>query len=108
MKGLQQYFNVGFAEKLVTPISPRFVRNRIGQFGIGKFATLAAASRFEITTQKGDFAARVVFDKARWIEGGNSWKIPLTLLHKDPRRGDGTTVRPTIANPQGLGFVVFQ
>ena len=92
LKGLEQYFNVGSAEKLVNPISPRFGRNRIGQFGIGKFASLAAASRFEITTQKGDFAARVVFDKARWIEGGDSWKIPLTLLDGDTRRGDGTTV----------------
>jgi hypothetical protein len=92
MEGLEQYFNVGSAAKLVNPLSPRFGRNRIGQFGIGKFASLAAASRFEITTQKGDFVARVVFDKARWIEGGNSWKIPLTLLDRDPRRGDGTTV----------------
>ena len=93
MKGLKQYFNVGSDEKLINPISPRFRRNRIGQFGIGKFASLAAASRFEITTQKGNFAARVVFDKARWIEGDDSWKIPFTLLDRDPKRGDGTTVR---------------
>jgi hypothetical protein len=91
-EGLEQYFNVGSAEKIVNPISPRFGRNRIGQFGIGKFASLAAASRFEITTQKGDFAARVVFDKERWMEEGGSWKIPLTLLERDPKRGDGTTV----------------
>jgi len=90
--GLKQYFNVGSAEKLVNPVSPRYGRNRIGQFGIGKFATLAAASRFEITTQKGDFAARVVFDKARWMKEGDSWKIPLTLLEADHGRGDGTTV----------------
>lgn len=93
LKGLQQYFNVGSEEKLINPTSPRFGRNRIGQFGIGKFASLAAASRFEITTQKGDFAARVVFDKARWIEEGDSWEIPLTSLQADNRQGDGTTVR---------------
>jgi len=93
MEGLKQYFNVGSDEKLINPTSPRFRRNRIGQFGIGKFASLAAASRFEITTQKGNFAARVVFDKARWIEGDDSWKIPFTLLDRDPKRGDGTTVR---------------
>ena len=92
-EGLEQYFNVGSAEKLLNPISPRFGRNRIGQFGIGKFASLAAASRFEITTQKADFAARVVFDKARWMEKGDSWKIPLTVLDTDPKRGNGTTVR---------------
>lgn len=93
IEGLKQYFNVGSDDKLINPISPRFGRNRIGQFGIGKFASLAAASRFEITTQKGDFAARVVFDKARWIGEGDSWEIPLTLLTGDPSRGDGTTVR---------------
>lgn len=93
MEGLKQYFNVGSEEKLLHPISPRFGRDRIGQFGIGKFASLAAASRFEITTQKGDFAAQVVFDKARWLEEGDSWRIPLTRLEPDPNRGDGTTVR---------------
>lgn len=93
MEGLKQYFNVGSGEKLVNPLSPRFGRNRIGQFGIGKFASLAAASRFEVTTQKGDFRAQVVFDKARWVEEGESWKIPLALLARDDKRGDGTTVR---------------
>jgi hypothetical protein len=93
MAGLEQYFNVGSDEKLLHPISPRYRRDRIGQFGIGKFASLAAASRFEITTQKASFAARVVFDKARWLEQGDSWIIPLTRLEPDPKRGDGTTVR---------------
>ena len=93
MEGLKQYFNVGSGEKLLHPKSPRFRRDRIGQFGIGKFASLAAASRFEITTQKGDFAACVVFDKARWLEQGDSWVIPLTRLEPDPDRMDGTTVR---------------
>jgi hypothetical protein len=92
-EGLKQYFNVGSDEKLLHPVSPRFRRDRIGQFGIGKFASLAAASRFEITTQKGEFAARVVFDKARWLEEGDSWVIPLTRLESDSKRGDGTTVR---------------
>ena len=93
LEGLKQYFNVGSNEKLLNPVSSRFGRNRICQFGIGKFASLAAASRFEITTQRGNFAAQVVFDKARWIEEGDSWKIPLTLLEGEPKRADGTTVR---------------
>lgn len=54
-KRLQQYFNIGSKEKLINSTSPRFGGNGIGQFGIGKFASLAVASRFEITTQKGDF-----------------------------------------------------
>ncbi|MBW1936790.1 MAG: ATP-binding protein [Deltaproteobacteria bacterium] len=91
--GLKQYFNVGSDMKLQNPISPKFGRNRIGQFGIGKFASLAAASSFELITQKGDFAARVVFNKERWMAEGDSWKIPLNTLKPDPKRGDGTTVR---------------
>jgi len=92
MAGLEQYFNVGSDAKLLHPKSPRFRRDRIGQFGIGKFASLAAASRFEITTQKEDFCARVVFDRTRWLEQGDSWVIPLTRLAPDPERGNGTTV----------------
>jgi hypothetical protein len=93
LRGLGQYFNVGSDEKLIHPVSLRFKRDRIGQFGIGKFASLAAASRFEITTQKENFAARVVFDRTRWLGQGDSWVIPLTRLEPDPERGDGTTVR---------------
>lgn len=93
MEGLRQYFNVGSDEKLSNPVSPKFGRNRIGQFGIGKFASLAAASRFEVFTQKEDFAAHVVFDKARWVEKGDSWKIPYSIMERDNKRGDGTTVR---------------
>jgi hypothetical protein len=93
MEGLKQYFNVGSDEKLTNPLSPRFGRNRIGQFGIGKFASLAAASRFEVFTQKENFAAHVAFDKAQWVEEGGSWEIPFTRLERDNKRGDGTTVR---------------
>lgn len=93
IEGLRQYFSVGSNEKLVNPKSPRFGRDRIGQFGIGKFASLAAASRFELTTQKGNFAASVIFDKAQWIQSGESWKIPLRFIEPNRKRGDGTHVR---------------
>jgi hypothetical protein len=93
MAGLEQYFNVGSDAKLLHPKSPRFGRDRIGQFGIGKFASLAAASRFEITTQKEAFCARVIFDRTRWLEQGDSWVIPLIRLESDQARGNGTTVR---------------
>lgn len=91
--GLAQYFSIGSEEKLRNPLSPRFGRNRIGQFGIGKFASLAAASRFEVTTRKGDFAAQVIFDKARWMGDTQSWQVPLKILPVDSRKEDGTTVR---------------
>src|SRR5262245_20720675 len=68
MEGLQQYFVIGSQEKLQRPRSPVFKRDRIGQFGIGKFATLSACQRFSVFTQKENFAARVVFDKEAWSQ----------------------------------------
>lgn len=90
--GLRQYFNIGSPEKLQKPKSPRFRRDRIGQFGIGKFASLSACERFEVETQKGSFAARVIFDKSAWEQAGDAWHLPLEYLGPDPQRGDGTTV----------------
>ena len=57
--GLRQYFNIGSPEKTVKSKSPIFHRDLIGQFGIGKFASLSACECFEVYTQKGDFAAKV-------------------------------------------------
>jgi hypothetical protein len=92
LEGLRQYFNIGSPEKLQKPKSPRFHRDRIGQFGIGKFASLSACRRFEVETQKGSFAARVTFDKSDWEQTGDSWQLPLELLEPDTSRGDGTAV----------------
>ncbi len=90
--GLKQYFIIGSDEKVIHSHSPRFGRVRIGQFGIGKFASLAAASRFELLTWHKDFAARVVFDKKAWEEAKDEWHLPCEILTVDPQRGDGTTV----------------
>jgi len=92
LDGLGQYFNIGSPEKLQKPKSPRFRRDRIGQFGIGKFASLSACERFEVETHKGSFAARVIFDKSAWEQTGEAWQLPLEYLEPDPQRGDGTTV----------------
>jgi hypothetical protein len=92
LEGLQQYFNIGSPEKVQKPRSPRLHRDRIGQFGIGKFASLSACKRFEVHTQKGPFAARVVFDKSAWEQAGESWALPFESQAPDPQRGDGTTV----------------
>lgn len=92
LDGLQQYFNIGSAEKVLHNKSPKFGRNRIGQFGIGKFATLSACNRFEVMTQRGDFAARVIFDKRDWAKEATQWDLPLEVIPPDPKRGDGTTV----------------
>jgi len=90
--GLRQYFTIGSQEKLLHPKSPVFHRDRIGQFGIGKFATLSACQRFEVFTQRGGFAARVIFDKREWSRPEGEWRLPLEILPTDPERGDGTTV----------------
>ncbi len=90
--GLRQYFVIGSDEKVRRSRSPRFNRERIGQFGIGKFASLAAATRFEVFTQHGDFAARVLFDKNAWEEARDAWRLPCDILTSDPWRGDGTTI----------------
>lgn len=92
LKGLRQYFNIGSAEKKIHAKSPQFHRDRIGQFGIGKFASLTACRQFEIVTQKGDFCASVVFDKVAWEQSPHSWMLPLALRPPNPLRGNGTTV----------------
>jgi hypothetical protein len=92
LAGLEQYFIIGSDEKIVHSRSPRFGRVRIGQFGIGKFASLAAASRFEVISQHKEFAARVIFDKKAWEEAKDEWRLPCEILAADAHSGDGTTV----------------
>lgn len=92
LKGLKQYFNIGSPEKRLHRKSPKFGRDRIGEFGIGKFASLSACSHFEVWTKKGDFQGKVVFDKKRWEESGQRWHLPLEVEEVDHRLGDGTKV----------------
>jgi len=92
LDGLKQYFNIGSEEKVVHARSPKYGRVRIGQFGIGKFASLAAASRFEVITQFKEFAARVLFDKEHWQASQDTWHLPLEIIQPDRERGNGTTV----------------
>jgi hypothetical protein len=90
--GLRQYFNIGSQQKLYSPKSPVYGRDRIGQFGIGKFATLSACQRFVVITKNGDFVGRVTFDKEEWEKVKNEWQLPLEILLPDFRKTDGTTV----------------
>lgn len=94
-EGLRRYFQVGVPDKRENPISPRLKRHRIGQFGIGKFATLAACRRFEVYTRRGDFSARVVFDRDEWERDEGEWRLPMELDPQPGRKRDGTTVRLT-------------
>jgi hypothetical protein len=91
-EGLKQYFNIGSPEKIIKTKSPIFHRDLIGQFGIGKFASLSACECFEVCTQRGNFAAKVRFDKMEWEKEGDQWNLPLQILPPDKERGDGTMV----------------
>ncbi|MEW6601641.1 MAG: ATP-binding protein [Nitrospirota bacterium] len=90
--GLRQYFNIGSQQKIHSPKSPVYGRDRIGQFGIGKFATLSAGKRFEVLTKSGDFVGRVTFDKDVWEKAKDTWQLPFEVLHPDFRKTNGTTV----------------
>jgi hypothetical protein len=91
-EGLKQYFNIGSQQKLYDAKSPVYNRDRIGQFGIGKFASLSACKRFEVITKKDNFVARVIFDKEQWEKAGDPWQLPLEILPADFRKQNGITV----------------
>ncbi|MEK6672175.1 MAG: ATP-binding protein [Nitrospirota bacterium] len=91
-EGLMQYFNIGSQQKLYSSKSPVYGRDRIGQFGIGKFASLSACKRFEVITKKDDFVGRVIFDKEEWEKSNALWQLPLEILPPDFRKENGTTV----------------
>lgn len=92
LNGLKQYFNIGSTFKKRNPKSSKFGRDRIGEFGIGKFASFSACSCFEVWTKRGDFQGRVVFDKAKWQESDEHWHLPLELEEVDHRLKDGSRV----------------
>lgn len=81
-EGLRQYFTIGSGFKKENPLSPKFNRVRIGEFGIGKFAVLSICDRFEIYTRSGSYAATLIFDKNDF-EARNDWNIPLIEQQAD-------------------------
>lgn len=89
--GLHTYFTIGSHNKKDHPVSPKFKRARIGEFGIGKFAVLAACKVFQVETQQGSFHARLVFDKKRWQEQAD-WQIAIEILPHNPDFGTGTRI----------------
>jgi hypothetical protein len=91
-EGLGQYFNIGSQQKLSAPKSQRYNRDRIGMFGIGKFASLSACKRFEVITKRDDFVGRVIFDKEQWEKASGAWQLPFERLPADFRKQNGTTV----------------
>jgi len=74
--GLAQYFTIGSGFKKENPVSPKFKRIRIGEFGIGKFAVLSICDRFEIYSRSESYAATLLFDRVDF-EKRNDWNVPL-------------------------------
>jgi len=91
-QGLRQYFNIGSPEKKKHDRSPKFNRIRIGEFGIGKFASLSACGHFEVTTRKDNFAATVIFDKEEWEKTEDRWHLPMRIESPEILKSNGTRV----------------
>lgn len=93
-RGLSQFFTVGSEEKRIRSVSPKFGRKRIGQFGIGKFAALAAADQFSVESRKGNWIYSVTFDRELWQQS-TSWELPITREPATPLHHEGTKVSLT-------------
>lgn len=90
-EGLRTYLTIGSQNKKTTPLSPTYKRHHIGEFGIGKFAVLAACQIFQVETQRGSYHARLVFDKKQWQQQ-KDWNIQIEMLPYNPDFGDGTLI----------------
>jgi hypothetical protein len=97
--GLRQYFTIGSGFKKDKDTSPVYGRKRIGEFGIGKFSALAICKKFEIDTQKGDFRARLIFDKEAWSMH-EDWHLNIDILPPDPERKASTIITLRDINTQ--------
>ncbi len=89
-EGLTQYFTIGSDFKRRNPQSPIYQRQRIGEFGIGKFAVLSLCDRFTMYTRKQAYSATVVFDRSAF-ESASDWEIPV-LEQAVAGEGHGTKV----------------
>ncbi len=89
-EGLQQYLTIGSSFKKQNPLSSVLKRQRIGEFGIGKFAVLSVCDRFEIFTQSNGYSATLIFDR-RDFEARTDWNIPL-VEHQHNTDTHGTRV----------------
>ncbi|NTU46005.1 hypothetical protein HGA88_00065 [Candidatus Roizmanbacteria bacterium] len=87
--GLEQYFTIGSAYKKSNPVSSKYKRARIGEFGIGKFAVLSLCDRFELYTSSSDYAATVIFDRQDF-EHQQDWTVP--IIEHTPTGKQGTYV----------------
>lgn len=94
-EGLRQYFTIGSDFKKQNPLSEKFKRPRIGEFGIGKFAVLSICDRFEIYTRSKNYAATLIFDRQDF-EKRQDWNIP--LIEHQVNGSEKTGTRVTLFN----------
>ena len=87
---LNQYFTIGSPFKRLQKLTPKYKRQMIGEFGIGKFAVLALCDRFELFTRKNGFAATVIFDK-KDFQQKKEWQVPI-IVHQNDDKKSGTRV----------------
>lgn len=92
-EGLRQYFTIGSDFKKLNPVSEKFKRIRVGEFGIGKFAVLSICDRFEIYTRSQNYAATLIFDKEDF-EKRSDWNIP--LIEHEVKQNHKTVTRVTL------------
>ncbi|MBI4655865.1 MAG: ATP-binding protein [Elusimicrobia bacterium] len=91
-EGLKQYFTIGSTFKKHHRKTPKFGRERIGEFGIGKFSSLSACQKFELHTRRANFAATVIFDKSEWNKSEEHWHLPMKIETAAPNVPDGTRI----------------
>lgn len=89
-EGIEQYFTIGSTFKRSHSLTPKYKRQRIGEFGIGKFAVLSLCDRFELYTWKEGKAYTIIFDQADFEQSQN-WEVPV-IEHQSSRITSGTKV----------------
>lgn len=91
---LHRYFTIGSRGKRLSPRSPKFGRERIGEFGIGKFSALTIARQFIVETQQVErnFRARVTFDCDAWERDALNWHVPFERMQALAGHANGTMI----------------
>lgn len=91
------FMRLSSRDKVREPVSPKYERQRVGEKGIGRFATQRLGGRLVITTQTEDasYALRVTIDWGEF-EGGRDLEEITNEIEEIPEgrsRGHGTTLR---------------
>jgi len=88
------FMTISSSEKYHNPKSPRYLRTRAGQKGIGRFATQRIGQLLTIITQTADStkALKVTIDWDRYEMDSNLLLISNTIEEIDKQKDEGTTL----------------